>query len=236
LTQPAPSPKRFDIVAIETIIVLASISLYDLLLSDALSLPDFLRHSQIPLLKSLERLAAGLEFFLPAFVLTLLVIFWLKHRSAWLRQLTLAYLVWVTLRLVLKIVLVISVVLVLKPQKVSEGILLLKDTIVLWLVNIVIFGVWYWVIDAGGPLSRRSGAPARVDFVFPQNGQSPLGWEDWQPGLWDYIFLGFSGSVQLGLGDTSVLSVRAKTLVMLQCLLSLAIMVFLATFAISLLR
>ncbi len=236
MTQPTPAPKRFDIVAIETIIVLATISLYDLLLSDALSLPDVLRHSQIPLLSSMDRLAAGLEVLLPAVVFILLVIFWLSRRSAWLRHLTIAYLVWVTLRLVLKIVLVVSAVLVLKPQKVSEGILLLKDTLVLWLVNIMIFGVWYWVIDAGGPLSRRSSAPGRADFIFPQNGQSPEGWEDWRPGLWDYIFLGFSGNVQLGLGDTSVLSVRAKVLVMLQCLLSLAIMVFLATFAISLLR
>ena len=65
---------------------------------------------------------------------------------------------------------------------------------------------------------------------------SLAGWEDWQPQFWDYIFLGFSSNTQFGLGDTQVLSLRAKFLSMLQITLSMAVIVFMASFAISLLR
>jgi hypothetical protein len=62
------------------------------------------------------------------------------------------------------------------------------------------------------------------------------GWEHWQASFWDYIFLGFSSNTQFGLGDTQVLSLRAKFLSMLQITLSMVVIVFMATLAISLLR
>jgi len=62
----------------------------------------------------------------------------------------------------------------------------------------------------------------------------PASEEDWQPGFWDYVFLGFSNNTPSGLGDMQVLSVRAKFLVMDQITLSMAEIVFMASIVISL--
>jgi hypothetical protein len=100
----------------------------------------------------------------------------------------------------------------------------------------VLFGVWYWVIDGGGPDARRDGSARRYDFHFPQRGAAIDGWANWRPGLWDYLFLGFSGSTQFGLSDTAVLSLRAKFLLMLQVTLSIAVIVFIASIATGLVK
>jgi len=225
--------QRLDAYAFEMIIVLAVITLHDFLLSDVLSLPLVLRHSQAAQLRSLDTLASGLEFLVPAVVFAAMLVLWLTRHNAWERRLGILYLGWVTLRLVLKVSLVVYIILS-RPQN-GVGVLL-KDTVVLWVVNLVLFGAWYWIIDGGGPRARRDGLARRFDFAFPQRTSLHPGWESWQPGFWDYIFLGFSGSTQFGLGDTNVLSLRAKFLMMLQIVLSLAILVFMASFAISILR
>jgi hypothetical protein len=230
INRPAP---HLDKYALEMIVVLAIITVHDFLLSNVLSLPSALRHSQLTQLRSLDSFASSLEFLVPSIVFTAMLVLWLTRRNAWERRLGIGYLVWVTLRLVLKVALIVYII-TSRPQN-GVGVLL-KDTIVLWVVNLVLFGAWYWIIDGGGPRARRDGASRRFDFAFPQRSLSMPGWTDWQPGFWDYVFLGFSGSTQFGLGDTNVLSLRAKFLMMLQITLSLAILVFMASFAISLMR
>ncbi len=228
-----PGRRRLDTYAFEMIIVLAVITLHDFLLSDVLSLPLVLRHSPLAQLRSLDHIASGLEFLVPLVVFTAMLILWLTRRNAWERRLGIAYLIWVTLRLVIKIGLVLFII-TSRPQN-GVGVLL-KDTLVLWLANFVLFGAWYWIIDGGGPRARRDRTSQRFDFAFPQSALSVEGWKGWQPGFWDYIFLGFSANTQFALGDTAVLSLRAKFLVMLQITLSLAVIVFMASFAISLMR
>jgi len=184
-------------------------------------------------LRSLENLASSLEFLVPIILFTAMLVLWLMGRNAWQRRVAIMYLIWVTLRLVIKIVLIISII---TSRRQSVVGVLLKDTFVLWIVNFVLFGVWFWVIDGGGPLARHISAVRRYDFAFPQRMLSLTGWENWQPRFWDYIYLGFSSSTQFGLGDTQVLSLRAKLLSMLQITLSMAVIVFMASFAISLMR
>jgi hypothetical protein len=229
----AASTRRLDPYALETIVVLALITLFDFLLSDVLSLPVALRSNQLAVFKSIEGNVRAAGFLVPAFVFTALVVLWLVRQSAWQRRLAIAYLAWVTLRLTVETGLIVFIV-ISHPQVVVG--VLLKDTAVLWVLNVVLFGLWYWIIDAGGPRARRDGLSPRYDFAFPQRTLPIPGWANWQPGIWDYLFLGFSGSTQFGLGDTNLLSWRAKSLLMLQVALSMTILVFLASFAISLMR
>jgi hypothetical protein len=231
MEETTPAPKRLDAYTLEMIVVLAIISLHDFLLSDLVSLPITLRRSPLAFVRSLENVAASLEFLVPVILFTIMLVLWPTRRTAWERRVAIVYLAWVTLRLVIKIGLVLNTIL-LRPQSVAGG--LLKDTIILWFVNFVIFGVWYWIIDGDGPRARCDGTVRHSDFIFPQHAMSPADWEGWQPGFWDYLFLGFSGNTQFGLGDTSVLSLQAKFLLMLQVTLSIAIIVFIASFAISL--
>ena len=39
----------------------------------------------------------------------------------------------------------------------------------LWVTNVLLFGLWYWELDRGGPVARAMTAPnAPPDFLFPQ--------------------------------------------------------------------
>jgi hypothetical protein len=225
--------KRLDIYSFEMIIALALITLHDFLLSNFVSLPVALHRSTLVVLSSMDKVATSLEYLVPIVSFIVLLILWLTRRNVWERHVAMIYLGWVTLRMVLKIGLVIFIVSS-RPQ-IGVGVLL-KDTLVLWVVNFVLFGVWYWIIDGGGPRARRDGLTKRYDFAFPQQALPLTGWEGWHAGFWDYVFLGFSSNTQFGLGDTQVLSARAKFLLMLQITMSMAVIVFMASIAITLLR
>ena len=36
----------------------------------------------------------------------------------------------------------------------SRGALLLRAAVHMWVVNVLLFGLWYWQLDGGGPLER----------------------------------------------------------------------------------
>ena len=225
--------RRPDTYSLEMIIVLAIITLHDFLLSNTLSIPGALGRIALARLISLDRVASGLEFIVPIAILVTMLILWFTESDQWVHTLAIVYLAWVTIRLTTKVALV-SYIIASRPQS-GVGVLL-KDTIVLWVANVLLFGAWCWIIDAGGPRVRREGPAQRFDFAFPQRVASLPGWQSWQPGFWDYVFLGFCGSTQFGLADTLVLSLRAKLLLMLQAALSVTIIVFIASIAISVLR
>ncbi len=227
------SSRRLDIYSFEMILALGLISLHDFLLSNLVSLPAALHRSTLVALRSMDKITTSLEYIVPVISFIILVILWLSGRNIWERRVAIIYLGWVTLRMVIKIGLVIYIV----SSRPQTGVgVLLKDTLVLWVVNFVLFGVWYWIIDGGGPRLRRDGLTRRFDFAFPQQALPLKGWDDWHAGFWDYVFLGFSSNTQFGLGDTQVLSLRAKFLLMLQITLSMAVIVFMASIAITLLR
>jgi hypothetical protein len=227
------SSNRLDISALEIILALLMITLPDLLLSNSVSLPFTLRNSPLAQLKYWVNAVSSLEIVVPVILFIAMLFFWLTRRNSLGRQIAIVYLCWVTFRLIIKIVLIIFII-TSRPQTVVG--VLIKDTFVLWIINFFLFGTWFWIIDAGGPRARRDGTSHRYDFAFPQRMLPMPGWENWQPRYWDYVFLAFSSNTQFGMGDTQVLSLRAKFLSMLQITLSMAVIVFMATFAISLLR
>jgi hypothetical protein len=231
--EPTRSTRPLDRSALEIMLVLVLITLPDVLLSNSVSLPFTLRRSPLLQVKYWVNTISSLEYLVPILLFIAMLVFWLTRRNALVRHIAIFYLGWVTLRLVIKVVLIVFIILS-RPQTVEGA--LLKDTVVLWIVNFFLFGTWFWIIDAGGPRARHEGLPQRYDFAFPQRSLTMPGWDNWQPRFWDYVFLAFSSNTQFGLGDTQVLSLRAKFLTMLQITLSMTVIVFMATFAISLLR
>jgi hypothetical protein len=225
--------KQLDAYTLEMIIAIGLITLYDFLLSDAMSIPLALQHSTLGYLRFLDRIASGLEFLVPAVVFVILLVLWLLRRNDLAHHIVIGYLVWVTLRLIAKVVLVLEILLS-RPQKAAD--ILLTDTVVLWFVIVVLFSVWYWIIDGGGPRLRHAGTVKRFDFAFPQRMAAMPGWDGWRAGFWDYIHLGFSGSTQFSFGETGALSVRAKFLFMLQITLSFSVIVFILSIGTGLVR
>jgi hypothetical protein len=115
---------------------------------------------------------------------------------------------------------------------------LLRSAAGLWLTNILVFALWYWRLDAGGPHARENASgPIKSAFLFPQmtRPQSEADGTPWFPHFVDYLFLAFNTSTAFSPTDTSVLSRGAKLAMMAQSLISLLILALLAARAINIL-
>jgi hypothetical protein len=114
---------------------------------------------------------------------------------------------------------------------------LLFSATVIWVTNILVFALWYWRLDAGGPHARdRRGAHNAGAFFFPQMMEgAPGGSGSWSPNFVDYLFLAFCTSTAFSPTDTPVLSRWAKLLTMVQASISLVCIAVLGAHAIGLL-
>jgi hypothetical protein len=115
----------------------------------------------------------------------------------------------------------------------ADALSLLADSLVLWVSNVPVFGLWYWELDAGGPDRRLPHRYVSRDFVFPQRSLEDARSAAWVPGLIDYVFLSFSTAMAFSPTDTAVLSRRAKLLMMAQTVISLLCIVVLAARALN---
>jgi hypothetical protein len=126
-------------------------------------------------------------------------------------------------------------------QGTVHGALLLRSAGVLWVTNVVVFAVWYWRLDAGGPHKRNMReSHTNGAFLFPQMTiEGPTDHsqesENWSPHFIDYLFLAFNTSTALSPTDVPVLSRWAKVLMMIQASISLAIVVLIAARAVNVL-
>jgi hypothetical protein len=122
------------------------------------------------------------------------------------------------------------------PKHLDPPQTLLRSAISLWITNVLVFALWYWKLDAGGPLGRDK---ARGDFdssfLFPQMIMREEPKEAWSPQFLDYLFLAFNTSTAFSPTDTAVLSRWAKVTMMLQSIISLMIVTLLAARAVGIL-
>lgn len=121
-----------------------------------------------------------------------------------------------------------------RPDELS-GHQLLKSSIAAWLTNVLVFSLWYWRLDRGGPEARANGARAKSDWYFPQSGMAEDVPATWQPAFPDYLFLAFSTATAFSTTDVLPLTTRAKMLMMLESLVSLATLVIVGARAINIL-
>jgi uncharacterized membrane protein len=97
---------------------------------------------------------------------------------------------------------------------------LVYASVPIWLTNVIVFGLWYWELDRGGPAARQLPGHRRPDFLFPQMstpGSSP----GWTPDFLDYLYTSFTNATAFSPTDTMPLTTWAKLLMMLQSLASL---------------
>lgn len=137
------------------------------------------------------------------------------------------------------IVSVVRLVAILTGQKeISPG-FLLRSAGLLWITNVVVFALWYWRLDAGGPHKREKviGHP-RGAFLFPQmtmddRAKKEAGQTNWSPNFIDYLFISFNTSTAFSPTDVPVLSRWAKILTMLQSIISLTVVALLVARAVN---
>ena len=140
----------------------------------------------------------------------------------------------VTLAMILSLVLLMRSL----PSKTEGPQELLRSAGVLWLSNVLVFALWYWRLDAGGPHQRdQRGRHSDGAFLFPQMAEPTPTLRDrnWSPHFIDYLFLAFNTSTAFSPTDTPVLSRWAKLLTMIQAVISLLIVAILVSRAIGLL-
>ena len=92
---------------------------------------------------------------------------------------------------------------------------------VLWVTNVLLFAVWYWEMDRGGPVARYENATALVDFQFPQMDDPKLAPEGWRPGFLDYLYVSLTNSTAFSPTDTMPLTHTAKIVMAIQSVTAL---------------
>jgi uncharacterized membrane protein len=118
----------------------------------------------------------------------------------------------------------------------DDGRALILSSINIFLTNIIIFALWYWEMDGGGPGSRLRIAKYEQDFMFPQHHNEDYRHPDWKPTFLDYLYVSSTNAMTFGPADTKPLSHRAKILMLLQSLISLITVALVAARAVGILN
>jgi hypothetical protein len=113
---------------------------------------------------------------------------------------------------------------------------LLRAAVHMWVVNVLLFGLWYWQLDGGGPTARPTCDPAEWDFLFPQQTEERLMAGGWRPMFLDYLYVSFTNATAFSPTDTLPLSRWAKMLMLVQSAISLALAVMVVARAVNILR
>lgn len=98
---------------------------------------------------------------------------------------------------------------------------LLTTGAAIWLTNVVVFCLWYWEFDRGGPGARAEAHHPHPDFVFPQMQSPELSPHDWQPAFVDYFYLSFTNATAFSPTDTLPFTRWAKMTMLTQSAVSL---------------
>lgn len=171
-----------------------------------------------------KRLTAGPPWLLPALEAALLVGLAMasprrvehEHRA---RRLTA-----VTLTAVVSVANIVSLALLsheLLHHGARNGRELIISGALIWITNVLIFGLWYWETDRGGPGRRAAGEDGPPDLLFPQMSDDRIEPVGWRPQFIDYLYVSLTNALALSPTDTMPLTPTAKSIMGLQSLVSL---------------
>jgi uncharacterized membrane protein len=102
----------------------------------------------------------------------------------------------------------------------SDGHALIISGALIWVTNVLVFSLWYWEMDRGGPGFRAAGHDGPPDFLFPQMTEREL-CEGWRPQFADYLYVSLTNATAISPTDTMPLSLMSKAVMGLQSLVSL---------------
>jgi uncharacterized membrane protein len=103
----------------------------------------------------------------------------------------------------------------------GEGHLLIVAGTLIWLTNFLIFGLWYWEMDRGGPGKRAAGHDGPPDFLFPQMSDDRIEPREWRPQFIDYLYVSLTNATAFSPTDAMPLTPAAKGTMGVQSLVSL---------------
>jgi hypothetical protein len=118
---------------------------------------------------------------------------------------------------------------------VQNGRELILSSIAIWLTNVIVFSLWYWELDRGGPYERHQPSHREPDFLFPQMSTPGAGRPQWAPRFVDYLYVSLTNATAFSPTDTMPLTSMAKTLMGLQAVASLLTVAVVAARAVNIL-
>jgi uncharacterized membrane protein len=103
----------------------------------------------------------------------------------------------------------------------TNGHELIVSGMLIWLTNFLIFALWYWEIDRGGPGRRAAGHDGPPDFLFPQMSDDRIEPRDWRPQFVDYLYVSLTNATAFSPTDTMPLTPTVKMIMGAQSIVSL---------------
>lgn len=139
---------------------------------------------------------------------------------------------------------------------ITRGRPLLYGAVSVWMTNIIVYGLWFWQLDRGGPVARACGKEHSPDFQFPQmigapapaphpestlapspspgsfsHARAPV----WMPTFFDYFYVALTNAAAFSPTDTMPLSRAAKALMSAESLVSIVTVGIVAARAVNIL-
>ena len=176
-------------------------------------------------------LLGGLAWALRAILLGLAIAFWALNRRRALFNIIVITNAFFTAVLLMSTATLVGVLAGLSSSAVGT---LIVDVVLTAVSNILIFSIWYWIIDPPGIVEGQNERQPWA-FLFPQRGATIPGHEAWAPRYLDYLFVAFTTSFAFSPTDTLPLTRSAKMLMLLQSTVSVITLTGIAGSAINIL-
>ena len=104
----------------------------------------------------------------------------------------------------------------------NNAAVLLGSGAAIFVTNIIVFGIWYWELDRGGPFARHFGERPYPDFMFPQMSTPQVSKPDWRPTFVDYLYVSVTNVMAFSPTDTMPLARWAKAMMTIQAMVALS--------------
>jgi hypothetical protein len=185
-----------------------------------------------------DKLTYGSKLILPGLEAALLIplLFTAPDRddqeTRWQRMFALAVIAIINLANLVSLVLLVHELL---GGKRTGGHELIFYSMEIWITNVIVFALWYWELDRGGPGKRCSMKHREPDFLFPQMVTPAAAADNWYPSFIDYTYVSFTNATAFSPTDTMPLTEWAKILMMIQSLASLITVALVAARAVNIL-
>src|SRR3954463_3786589 len=120
-------------------------------------------------------------------------------------------------------------------EGISDAGTLLRTGGAIWLTNVIVFSLCYWLFDRGGPYARAQQQDPFPAFMFPQMEEHAFVPPGWKPEYVDYLYLAFTNALAFSPTDVMPLKHWAKLTMLVQSLVSLMIAVLVVARAVNVL-
>lgn len=186
-----------------------------------------------------ERVTAGPTWLLPALEAALLLGLTvttprqLEHEHRTRRRAALSLTAFVSAANIISLALLTHELL---HHRTPNGRQLIIAGVLIWLTNVLIFGLWYWETDRGGPGRRAAGRDGPPDFLFVQMSDDSILPVNWRPQFIDYLYVSLTNAAAFSPTDTMPLSPTAKGTMGLQSLVSIVTIGLVVSRAVNILQ